>query len=264
MHRKYLKVMSMVYQEGAQYRLNFLLSFLCVIFPLLAMVFLWRTIFRGQALAGFTESTMITYYILVALLNDFVSPAMWMDITNDIRQGTLSNYLLRPINYRWYQFSTQVGTNLGYSLVVLAVVAGFTFLFAVDFHFPDNPLFLLLFLVAAGLSVVLGAGMTYLFSLSAFWLDEGTGLDYVLQYLVPFLMGGLIPLVLLPQWAYQVVSFLPFKYSLYFPVSIFLERLAVSDVARGLLMQVLWIGVVYFLGSWVWRRGCRSYTARGG
>lgn len=264
MHRKYLKVMSIVYQEGAQYRLNFLLSFLSVIFPLLAMVFLWRTIFREQVLAGFTESTMISYYILVALLTDFVSPAIWMDITNDIRQGTLSNYLLRPISYRWYQLSVQVGSKLGYSLVAFVVVLGFTFLFGVDFHFPTSPLFLLLFLVAAGLSMLLGAGMTYLFSLSAFWLEEGTGLNYVLDYLVPFLTGGLIPLVLLPQWAYRIVGFLPFQYSLYFPISIFLGRLAVTEVARGLLMQALWIGVVYLLGSWVWRRGCRRYTARGG
>jgi len=265
MFRKYLKVVSVVYQEGAQYRLNYVLSFLCVIFPLLAVVFLWRTIFQDiQLIEGFTESMMITYYVMVALLTDFVSPVIWMDITEDIREGTLSNYLLRPISYRWYQFFTKTGSLLGYSLVVLLVVVGFILLFAVDFHFPTSPLYITLFLVSVGLSFVLGTGLTYLFSLSAFWLEEDTGPNYVLYYLVPILMGALIPLALLPEFIYHLVRFLPFKYLLYFPINIFLERVTLSEIGYGILMQILWIGVIYLLGIWVWRRGCQRYTARGG
>ena len=265
MHRKYLKVLSMVYQEGAQYRLNYVLDFLCVMFPLLAVVFLWRTIFRDvQLVGGFTESMMITYYILVALLTDFVSPVIWWDITEDIREGTLSEYLLRPISYRWYQFFVKIGIHLGYSLVVLIVVAGFILLFAIDFYFPVNLLHIPLFLVSVGMSVVLGEAICYLFSLSAFWLEEDTGVTYVLNYLVPILMGALIPLALLPEFIQEVVRFLPFQYLLYFPINIFLERVTISEIGYGLLMQLLWIGVIYLLGAWVWRRGCRRYTARGG
>jgi len=265
MFRKYLKVVSIVYQEGAQYRLNYVLSFLCVIFPLLAVVFLWRTIFQDiQVIAGFTVSMMVTYYVMVALLTDFVSPYMDIDITEDIREGTLSKHLLRPISYRWYQFFEKMGTQLGYSLVVLLVVAGFILLFAVDFHFPTNPLYIALFLVSVGLSIILGTGLDYLFCLSAFWLEEDTGPNYVLNYLVPILMGALFPLALLPDFVYHVVRFLPFKYLLYFPINIFLERVTLSEIGYGILMQILWIGAVYLLGAWVWRRGCQKYTARGG
>ncbi|MCI2424971.1 ABC-2 family transporter protein [Candidatus Acetothermia bacterium] len=265
MFRKYLKVASVVYQEGTQYRLQYVASFLCVIFPLLAVVFLWRTVFQDiQMIEGFTESMMITYYILVALLTDLVSPGIMMYITEDIREGTLSKYLLRPISRRWYHFSEEIGISLGYSLVALIVILGFIFLFAVDFYFPANLLYIPLFLVSVGLSMVLGTGLTYLFSLSAFWLEEDTGLDYVLEYLVPILTGALIPLALLPEFVYQVASFLPFKYLLYFPIEIFLERITLSEIGYGLFTQILWIGVIYLLGAWVWRRGCRRYTARGG
>ncbi|MCI2426128.1 ABC-2 family transporter protein [Candidatus Acetothermia bacterium] len=265
MFRKYLKVVSMTYQEGAQYRLNYLLSFLCVIFPLLAVVFLWRIIFRDiQMIGGFTESMMITYYVLVALLTDFVSPGIWFHITEDIREGTLSKHLLRPISHRWYHFSEKIGVNLGYLLIALIVIAGFILLFAVDFYFPANLLYILLFLVSVGLSMVLATGLTYLFCLSAFWLEEVTGLYYVLDYLVLILSGALIPLALLPEFVYQIASFLPFKYLLYFPIEIFLERITLSEIGHGLLMQILWIGAIYLLTTWVWRRGCQRYTARGG
>jgi len=265
MFRKYLKVVSVVYQEGAQYRLNYLVSFLCVIFPLLAVVFLWRTIFQDiQVIEGFTVSMMVTYYVMVALLTNFVSPVIWAAMTEEIRDGTLSNYLLRPISYRWYRFFSEIGINIGYSLVVLSVIVGFILLFAVDFHFPTNPLYIALFLVSVGLSFVLGAVLTYLHSLSAFWLEEDTGPNYVLYYLVPILMGALIPLALLPDFVYHVVRFLPFKYLLYFPINIFLERVTLSEIGYGILMQILWIGAIYLLGAWVWRRGCQRYTARGG
>jgi len=255
----------MVYQEEAQYRLNYVLSFLSVIFPLLAVVFLWRTIFQDvQLIEGFTESMMITYYVMVALLTNFVSPWILIDMTEEIRDGTLSNYLLQPISYRWYQFFSEMGIHAAYSTVILVVVTGFILLFAVDFHFPTNRLYIALFLVSVALSIVLAAGLTYLFSLSAFWLEEDTGVRYVLNYLVPILMGALIPLALLPEFIYHLVRFLPFKYLLYFPINIFLERVTLSEIGYGILMQILWIGAIYLLVAWVWRRGCRRYTARGG
>lgn len=68
MHRKYLKVLSIVTKEGVQYRLNYLLSFLCVVFPLLAIVLLWNTVYvEVELVKGYTKSMMITYYILAAL-----------------------------------------------------------------------------------------------------------------------------------------------------------------------------------------------------
>lgn len=264
MYRKYLKVLSVVSQEGAQYRLNYLLSFLCVIFPLLAIVLLWNTVYREVELVkGYTKSMMVTYYILAALVGDLVAVVLWMDITSDIRDGTLSNYLLRPINYRVYNFCVKMASNISYSLVVLGVIIVFTLLFARDFFLP-NLSYLFLFLIALCLSIILGFEITYLFSLSAFWTKENTGLSYCTDFFLPLLMGSIVPLDLFPTFIYRMVEYLPFKYLLYFPINIFLEKVSLKEICYGFIMQVMWIVVAHFIGEWIWQRGIKKYVAAGG
>jgi ABC-2 type transport system permease protein len=264
MYRKYLKVLSIVSQEGAQYRLNYLLSFLCVIFPLLAIVLLWNTVYgEVELVKGYTKSMMVTYYILAALVGDLVAVVLWMDITSDIRDGTLSNYLLRPINYRVYNFCVKMASNASYSLIVLGVIVVFIFLFARNLFLPNLGYFFL-FLLSLCFSIILGFEITYLFSLSAFWTKENTGLSYCTNFFIPILMGSILPLDLFPTTIYKIVGYLPFKYLLYFPINIFLEKVSLTEIGYGFIIQAMWIGVAYFVGEWIWRMGIKKYSAVGG
>lgn len=77
----------MVFQEDMQYRADYIVSFLCVLFPLIAILLLWRTIFyEVEMIKGYTAAMMITYYVLAAFLGDFVHPVVWMDIASDIER----------------------------------------------------------------------------------------------------------------------------------------------------------------------------------
>lgn len=264
MYRKYLKVLSIVSQEGAQYRLNYLLSFLCVIFPLLAIVLLWNTVYSEvEVVKGYTKSMMVTYYVLAALIGDLVAVVLWMDITSDIRDGTLSNYLLRPINYRIYNFCVKMAANAGYSLIALGVIIVFIYLFARDFFLP-NLSYLFMFLIALCFSIVLGFEITYFLSLSAFWIKENTSLFYCTNFLIPILMGSILPLDLFPLPIYKIVEYLPFKCLLYFPINIFLEKLSLKEISFGFILQIMWILISHFAGDWIWQRGIRRYSAVGG
>jgi len=261
---KYLKVLSLVSQEEAQYRLNLLLSFLCVIFPLLAIVLLWNTVYEGvELIEGFTLSMMITYYILAALIGDFVAVVPWMDITSDVRNGTLSNHLLRPINYRIYNFCVKMASNASYSFIVLGLIIAFILLFARDHFLLPGWGYFFLFLVSLCFSIILGFQITYLLSLSAFWTKENTGLLYFTNFCIPILAGSILPLDLFPAVIYDVLHYLPFAYLVYFPISIFLEKVSLIDIGRGLIIQGMWIVVAHFVGEWIWRMGIREYEAVG-
>ena len=70
------------------------------------MLSLWHTIYRqtAGALSGFTKSEMIFYYIMVAVVDVFtaVNEDDWQ-IAADIREGNISQFLLKPIDYLWYR-----------------------------------------------------------------------------------------------------------------------------------------------------------------
>lgn len=263
--KKYLRVISLANQEGMQYRLNYTISFLVVAFPLLISILLWKTVYIDmEVLENYTRSMMITYYILAAFIGDFVAVVVWWEITSDIRNGTLSNFLLRPIDYRSYYFSViKIGANLGYSLVVAIIIGIFVGVFFKSIYIPDL-LHFLLFIISFVLSIILSFNITYSLSLTAFWTKENRGLMCVVNFAIPLFMGSLLPLDLFPDFFFNLMKFLPFQYLLYFPINIFLERIDINGVIFGFIIQVIWIAIMYFVGEFVWSRGIKKYEAVGG
>ncbi|MGH7953995.1 MAG: ABC-2 family transporter protein, partial [Limisphaerales bacterium] len=56
----------------------------------------------------------------------------------------------------------------------------------------------------------------------------------------------------------------PFPYQLYFPISIYMGKVAGEKLALGLLTQLLWVLLAYTLARFAWRRGIKKYSAFGG
>jgi len=262
---KYRRIISNVIQESSAYRLNHFLSFLCVAVPLLAIVFLWRTVYKGvPSIKGYSEAMMITYYIIATWLSDLTSVILQWEITSDIRDGNLSIHLLRPIRYQLYIFSTKIGADIPYSLIGAGITILFIIFLAPDFYLPSSPLTIPLFLLSALLAMLLAFQFTYLFSLSAFWLEESSSVNLFVDILIPLMAGNLLPLDLFPSAIANFLKALPFKYLLYFPIDVYLERLAYADIFKGLFIEILWIAGLQLLIAIAWRRGIRRYTAVGG
>src|SRR5947209_4295337 len=104
--KKYRHVFSIGIQNNLTYRFNYLTRTLFSFIPLFAMLSLWRTVYANKngSPSGFTASEIVFYYILVAIVDVFtaVNEDDWQ-IANDIREGAISQFLLKPIDYLWYR-----------------------------------------------------------------------------------------------------------------------------------------------------------------
>ena len=263
--RKYLRVISNVIQESSAYRLNHFLSFLCVAVPLIAIIFLWRTIYAGvSTIKGYSESMMITYYLLSTWLADLTGITLLWEITSDIKDGNLSVYLLRPMSYQLYQLSAKLGVSLPYSLIGAGIIIIFVISFARDFFIPSNLLSIPLFLLTAFLGALLAFQFSYLLSLSAFWLEESSAIQLFVEIFTLLLSGALFPLNLFPTLIYKMMEKLPFQYLIYFPINIYLGRVRGVEIAKGMILEIAWIIILQALIALIWRRGVRRYSAVGG
>ena len=74
----------------------------------------------------------------------------------------------------------------------------------------------------------------------------------------------MFPLNILPPTVGEFLSYTPFPYLLFFPVSIYLNQVTGPALYRGLLIQAFWIGVAFLLAKMVWHRGIKKYGAVGG
>ena len=106
--KKYWHVLGIGIQNNLTYRFNFLTRTLFGFIPLFAMLSLWRTVYVGKGaggvLSGYTEAQMIFYYLLVAVVDVLtaVNEDDWQ-IAADIREGNISQFLLKPVDYLWYR-----------------------------------------------------------------------------------------------------------------------------------------------------------------
>ena len=83
--------------------------------------------------------------------------------------------------------------------------------------------------------------------------------------ILSFLTGQLIPLTFFPQYMQKFFDYMPFKSMNYTPVMIYLGKLGGSgNVAKQLLIQFIWVVILYSLGSFFWSKVTKRLIVLGG
>lgn len=265
--RKYWHVLNIGIQNTLTYRVNFLFRSLFGLIPLTATISLWRTIYAGEPgnVAGYSLAQMISYYLVVTLVDMLTAVAEddWQ-IAADIKDGRISQFLLKPIDYQNYRLCLFAGGRLIYSSVAFLPVLGFILWHHEFFVFPTHAITWLAFVVSLLMTALLQFFISYSMAMLAFWLQEVSTFIFIV-FAFEYIAGGhLFPLDILPPWISKILLCTPFPYQLYFPVNVYLERTTGTELAAGLAMQLLWVGIAYGAARLMWSRGVRHYEAVGG
>jgi ABC-2 type transport system permease protein len=265
--QKYIHVLNIGIQNTLVYRVNFLFRSLFGLIPLMATISLWRTIFSGQAteVGGYSLSQMISYYLIVTIVDSLtaVNEDDWQ-IAGDIKDGNISQFLLKPIDYLSYRLCLFGAGRLIYSIVAFLPVTAFILYQRNYFVLPPNLSTIGWFAVSIFLTALLQFFTSYAMALLAFWVLEVSTFIFIL-FAFEYLAGGhLFPLDILPSGVQSVLNYTPFPYQLFFPVSIYVGKTSGRALYEGLAIQTAWVVASYFLARFVWHRGIRKYSAVGG
>ncbi|HEC78501.1 MAG TPA: hypothetical protein ENI34_05080 [candidate division WOR-3 bacterium] len=260
-----LKIIDNLLKESVEYRTHYIASILVITLPLIFIFLLWDSIFTEVNFIGdYTNIKIVTYYILVILLRDVFYAGVNYEIANDIREGRLSNYLVKPYSYFGHSLSIKIGANIQYIPMTVVILAIFDQLFLKKFFFPSVFSNYLYFFIVLFLSFILSFLLTFTISLTAFWIEEISSLQTFLDIIVPISAGALLPLSLFPEFLQKFFSFLPFKYLLNFPIETYLGNLMPSEIFVGIFVEAVWIIVFCFSAYFLWRAGTKKYQAYGG
>ncbi len=262
---KYFLVGKNLVSEIFTYRLNFVMWRVRMILSLLTIYFLWSALIpEGRELFGYTNSSILTYIILVHLTYSFVVASRSYAVGEDIIQGNLSNFLLKPFNYFTYLFSKDVGDKfMNISLTVIELSILFVILKPPIFIQTD-----LLLLLLTALSILSGIGIMFfiyvLLGSIGFWSQEVWAPRFIFfTIILNFFTGFLFPLDILPKPIFDFIQFLPFSYLLYFPVKIYLGQMAIDQILMGTSISLFWVVVFHLLLKKVWTKGLQIYGAYG-
>src|SRR5438046_8015949 len=141
--KKYWHVLNIGIQNNLTYRFNFLARTLFGWIPLLAILYLWRTIYSGKGagstVGAYSLAEMISYYLLVTVVDALtaVNEDDWQ-IATDIKDGNISQFLLKPIDYLVYRLGLFVSGRLTYLAVAALPLALFIVYLNKYFVLPPN------------------------------------------------------------------------------------------------------------------------------
>ena len=147
--QKYILVAKNTWEEMLTYRLNFTMYRIRNVMSFLTFYFLWIALVPANGtLFGYNQTVILTYVIGTALLNAFVLSSRSYTVGDDIIQGNLSNYLIKPMQYFYYWLAKDVGDkamNIVFATVELTVLF---LLLKPPILFQTDPLYLLFFLLS--------------------------------------------------------------------------------------------------------------------
>ena len=267
--RKYWHVVNIGIQSNLTYRFNFLARALFGLIPLLAVLSVWQTIYGGKqagaTVGSYSLAEMVSYYLLVALVDALtaVNEDDWQ-IAADIKDGNISQFLLKPIDYLWYRLCLFFSGRLTYMAVAAPPLAVLIICLGRYFVLPPGWAASGSFMVSLALTAMLQFFSSYAMAMLAFWVLEVSTFIFILYAFEYIASGHLFPLDILPHGLQGALSYTPFPYQLYFPVSIYMGKLTRADLVHGLLVQAFWVLVAYAVARFAWNRGVRRYGAVGG
>lgn len=264
---KYYRVFLLGVVNSVEYQKDFYLSLLSAVFPLVIQYFLWTAIFEqspSDVVYGYTYGQILLYSCLAGIIGKALAVGFEYEITEEIRTGSFNKYIVWPISFFSYRFAAYLGTKFVYLLLSLliigAVLGGFVSYFQWDVQLSQWGLFLGSFILAILLNFLIFYGVASI----AFWLVDISFFFEGVKIVILIVSGGLLPLDIFGPGLQTFFKLLPFQYTIYFPVNVLTNRLSFNEILLGLLSQVGWIIVMFFLVRLSWKVGLKQYVAVGG
>lgn len=267
--KKYWHVLVIGLQNNLTYRFNFLARALFGLIPLVALLYVWRTIYAGKesgaTVGSYTLAQMVSYYLLTTVVDALtaVNEDDWQ-IATDIKDGNISQFLLKPIDYLRYRLMLFGAGRIAYLGVACIPLTLFFLALRQYFILPDSAGTFAVFLCSVVLTALLQFFISYAMAMLAFWVLEVSTFIFIVFAFEYIASGHLFPLDILPGWLQQVLFLTPFPYQLYFPVSVYMGKVQGMELVKGMMIQAAWVVVAYATARFAWSRGIKRYSAVGG
>lgn len=257
MIRKYIALLRMKYVEMLAYRLATIVWMTgAIVQPLITMA-VWMNIDPSQS------DAFLFYFMAVIFVERMTSAWDVWELDREIREGTFSNYILRPLHpIHW-----AVAENIVYKVLFLAILApvwAVAALFVPALRFDMTGGQALLFLMALLLGAALRFLLSYTCGLLGFWITKVTAVYSLLEVISLFLSGRIAPLSLLPPVLQQWSVFLPFRYMVGFPIDIITGAVNRKEMMTGFLLASIWVMLFIIVLRWLWKAGLKKNQAVGG
>jgi len=246
------------------YRFQVLMGFLSYFLIIGLNYFLWKAIYAERSeIAGFKLDQILTYVVVGWSAKSFFANRIDRAIGNAIREGKIAMDLVKPLNFQLYHYAQAFGR--AFFMLLFVTLPMFLLCYILfPLQLPSRAISVFLFPMSVVLSFFLNAGLSYLTGLMAFFTRNNEGILHAKTMILEMFSGILIPITFFPSWLQGILFWLPFKYIAYAPLRIYLGMESIRKIHQGVVLQLMWITIIFFTGQILWHYAVRRAEIQGG
>ena len=271
--RKKLKIytpfISAGLQEASTYRANWFFFMLGDIMSCFISFFIWTAVFsstNGKDFMGFNQSDMMAYIFLTYLTKCIISSGGTYNIGAEIKDGSISMRMLKPISYNSTFLFQEIGNKLmEIGIVFVPLMAGVEiYRFTVSGEVQFDILRFVIFLFSCVFGYLINFSFNICFGFTAFIFKNLWGSNLLKNIIVNFLSGAVVPLAFMPEVFKNILTFLPFSSLSYTPVMVYMGMYTGKDILFFVGLQLFWCVAFWLFSKLIWKGVVKRLTVQGG
>lgn len=259
----YIQFSVIKFRNNMAYRFEYIMGILNTVLNFLVYWCIYKALYGGaNEIDGITFSMVTTNFIIsLGLTNAFAKNEMFLQ--DKIKQGTIANELLKPVNFKFRMLFEDLGDGF-FKVVFNFLPAVIIAMFFTGIQPPAGIFSFVLCLVSAVLGYIVLWYISFIVQTLAFWLFNVWGLITIKNVVVNIFSGALLPLWFMPEPVLNIIKFTPFGSIFFTPVQLYLGQLQGYEILLNFGRQVLWIAILYFIGELLWNKGIKRLVVQGG
>lgn len=251
------------FQDATAYRIEFLIEILgYALVPAAIQMVLWFAIFKlggATSIQGMQYSDMILYTLVSMLFSQVRGGDHDFELQEMIREGNLSNYLLRPVGVVEFVYIRGAAPRLFVAMISLLVGC-----IASAFVHELSAIRMISAMLIAIMGNIIHYQLGAILATTAFYWEEAYSVLMVKNMVVGLLSGELLPLNLFPKSVEWVWKATPFYLYVFGPVQIALGKWSQAQFYESLAIATAWMLALFLAIRFSWKIGLKKYVSIGG
>ena len=231
------------------------------------LIMIFEAFYASGGAQDFSFGSLVTYiWLQQAFLMFFIVWLRDRELGDIIINGNISYELVRPHSVYSFWFAKLLGSKLSGGLLRFPLVIIVAFLLPAPYNLslPASSGAFVMFLASLLLGLVLTTCIVMLMYISMFKTHNLVGSFVLFGITTDFFGGHYLPIPLMPAGLQDITNFLPFRYTSDLPFRIYSGHIAGTEAYYGILLEIMWILVLFALGHLLMHRVSKKVVVYGG
>ena len=255
--KKYFAIFKYSLKVNITFIYDYLFSLISYTIHILVFNSLWDFILKDGSFFGYTKQELIWYIIITEFITYSVVK-FYNKISDMVKDGTVANLLIKPMNFIVYVVSEQSANVLKIFInAIAAIILGKIFAGSIVVNMSA----IIFFIIATIFAMMIATCIQLILGLIAFYIEETKSIWFIVQkaqFLLVF-----VPIEFYGNFVQKILMLLPTTHMIYTPATILLKYDFQSSIAL-LSMQVINIIALSLVTCILYKKGVRKINVNGG